>query len=140
MCVGGYLFKLSTQFKEDRMALDHYEKVLLYLRCVHNLNLRPHIAFGHELPLLDTAFYFDYIIVSQRRYYASNRTNNTANSIVVVQSPASSEVRIGELTDILILKQVHLGGIYHLGHVRWLIPASIPLAECTNWPPMWVRQ
>lgn len=70
--------------------------------------------------------FFDYIIISQRRYYASNRNNNIANSLIAVPCPSQPNVTcLGELLDIVVLKQLRLGPVRHFGHVRWLVPADI---------------
>lgn len=109
-----------------------YAKVFLYLREQLHLRVRSHISPGPEPPLLAHAFFFDYAVVCQRRFYAQNCTKNTANSFVMVDSllPSAS---VGELLDIITLKQVRLGAVYHFGHIRWLVPAVVPGLESTFW-------
>ncbi|KAL4258273.1 hypothetical protein AB1N83_009184 [Pleurotus pulmonarius] len=102
---GGLAFCLSQKVTESAMTDTLYAKVFFYLR--ERLHLR-------------------------RRFYAQNRTKNTANSFVMVDSSLPS-ASVGELLDIITLKQVRLGAVYHFGHIRWLVPAVVPGLESTFW-------
>lgn len=104
------------------MKRDIYSKVLYFLQATCRLPLRSHLVLGPQAPLFSTATFFDYVIVSQRRYFSSNRTNTLANALISAPRDNTSTPRVGELLDIIVLNQPDLGGVYYLGHVQWFVP------------------
>lgn len=108
-----------------------YNSVLNYLRLHFSFPIISHLALGSNgsVPLLPRVTFFDYAVIHQRRYWASSRNNNIANSLIAVKT-GSNEVRVGELTDIFVLDQPQLG-LHRFGHVRWLVPANVDLTHST---------
>jgi hypothetical protein len=80
-----------------------------YLRLLYpQLQLRSYIAENPQpgsVPLSNTAFFFDYVIVNQRRYHARNRTSSATNSFVEIAVDDNGSTWAGELMDIIHIKQ-----------------------------------
>ncbi|EPS99806.1 hypothetical protein FOMPIDRAFT_1030690 [Fomitopsis schrenkii] len=120
---GGVMFSLSQRGTEEDMEPLLYEQVLWYVR-VRGIHARSHLALGAGVPLLPTATFFDYVVVSQHRYWASSRNSNNANSLAAIAQNLN-QVAVGELLKIVALAQPQLtAGVIYLGVVRWLVPVD----------------
>lgn len=117
------------------MRSELYEEVLSHFSLRLPFPVRSHIAAGLEVPVLPTATFFDYVIVNERRYWASSRNNGEGNSLVAVAT-GSTEIFVGELTDIFVLQQQSIGGTYRFGRVQWLTPVSIDTSS-SAWSAIW---
>lgn len=99
------------------------------------VNLRSHLALGAvgdmSVALRSKVTTFSYVILSQRRYFASSHSTTPENSVVAVRAPGSEEVSVGELLDIIIVDQEKLGR-HVLGHMRWLLPVDVD-RRSTSW-------
>ncbi|KAK0432003.1 hypothetical protein EV421DRAFT_1911298 [Armillaria borealis] len=116
---GGIALQLSPHSQSVKLPMDVYHSLLRYLQ-VHfpHSHLRSYFSLGDSdsLALEPCATIFDYVIVSQRRYWSLSRaTNGNANSLVAV-CMGPGEVSIGELMDIIVIQQDKLG-IQPLGHM-----------------------
>lgn len=121
--IGGVMFSLSQRGTEEDMEPLLYEQVLWYVR-VRGIHARSHLALGAGVPLLPTATFFDYVVVSQHRYWASSRNSNNANSLAAIAQNLN-QVAVGELLKIVALAQPQLtAGVIYLGVVRWLVPVD----------------
>lgn len=89
--------------------------------------VRSHLALGNAVPLFPNATFFNYVIIEQRRYWAANRNNNEANSLVAISVGPVNDVSVGKLMDIFVLNQESLGTRFLLAHVRWLVPMDLPM-------------
>jgi hypothetical protein len=113
-----------------------YSAVLHFLRSrLPTLKLRSHLSLGtpgdESTSLRTKVTFFDYVVVSQRRYWALSRASAPFNSFVAVCTSENS-ISVGELLDIVVVDQDKVG--HHvLGHVRWLVPLSMDLSN-TFWP------
>lgn len=140
MWPGGVLLQLSPRSHVVEMVPPLYSAVLRFLRSqLPMLNLRSHLLLGipgdGSIPLRTKVTSFDYVVVSQRRYWALSRASTPFNSSVAVRTSEDS-ISVGELLDIIVLDQEKIG--YHVfGHVRWLVPLSINTVD-TFWPSSWV--
>lgn len=131
--IGGIQFSLSSRSNSAYMDERLYTKVLQYFRPRFILPIRSHLTLGtpESIPLLPTVTFFDYTVISQRRYWASSRNNNIANSLIAVTT-GPHQVHVGELQDIFVIDQPALG-LHRLGHVRWLVPSTVDL-QGSAWP------
>lgn len=129
--LGGISFLLSSRSVGGLMDPDVYNEVLQYFTLRLRVPVRSHIAAVTDgVPVLPHVIFFDYIVINQRRYWASTRTNNDGSSLIAVAT-GPRQVHVGELTHIFTLQQSTLGGLYRFGRVRWLRPANIDLSQTT---------
>ncbi|KAI0027268.1 hypothetical protein K488DRAFT_74674, partial [Vararia minispora EC-137] len=73
------------------------------------------------IPLLSRATFFDYVIISQRRYWAAYRTNDHANSLVSVLMSDNCQAPLTPPNGLT------------LGWMRWLVPTRHRMAEGSSW-------
>lgn len=107
------------------MSNSLYFEVLSYIRDRLPFPIRSHVSLGPEVPLFPNVTFFNYIVLNQRRYWASSRNNNIANSLVAVRSGLFDQAAVGELTDILIVSQPALQTRFFLGYVKWFVPLTL---------------
>lgn len=113
------------------MGPDLYNEVLQYFTLRLSIRVRSHIAaITDGVPILPQATFFDYVVINQRRYWASTRTNNEGSSLISVAT-GPQQIHVGELTHVFTLQQPTLGGLYRFGRVRWLCPVNIDLSSST---------
>ncbi|KZV60007.1 hypothetical protein PENSPDRAFT_558091, partial [Peniophora sp. CONT] len=134
---GGVKFALSRRSVDINMPPDLYAQVLAYLRLRLPFPVRSHITLGPAVALHAEATFFDYVVISQRRYWASSRTNNRANTIVAVCTDAG-QYTVGELTSIVGISQPQLP-VIRLGLVRWLVSCEDAPVE-SHWSAMYVTK
>jgi hypothetical protein len=106
------------------MSRDLYQLVLERLCKQLPFGIRSHLTLGADVPLLPQATFFDYVVVSQRRYWASSRARNPTNSLVAI-SRGSGKYDVGELMSIFALVQPRPSiaapsQVLRLGEVRML--------------------
>jgi hypothetical protein len=111
-----------------------YERVLTWLQ----LRLAQHTArsfftTGPGIPVIPRATFFDWVVISQRRYWAASRTKNATNSMIAVRDGLDS-YKVGELNVIFAFK---LGlpqlPFVRLGLVRFLKPVGDPYPSESAW-------
>lgn len=120
---------LSTRSVTSLMNPDVYRAVLDHFTARLSFPVRSHIAASSVgVPVLPQATFFDYIVINQRRYWASSRNSNNANSLIAVATGQGS-YHIGELIDIFAISQQTLGGIHRFGRVRWLQPFAFDMSQ-----------
>jgi hypothetical protein len=118
------------------LVLDHLRKRLTY-------NIRSHLALSGDVPLMPEATFFDYVIISQRRYWASSRARNPTNSLVAV-SRGPGLYDVGELISIFALVPPVPGGVrvnesssrtdvVRKGQVRFLRRVEEPYVASSAW-------
>ncbi|TFY72264.1 hypothetical protein EVG20_g747 [Dentipellis fragilis] len=119
--IGGVMYGISDHAVELYMQADLYQQVLQYLQ-LRMFHVRSHMVLGPGVPLLPKMTMFDYVVISQRRYWASTRNNNLANSLVAVATGPGQFV-VGKLTRLFAISQPHVSpaNIY-LGEICWLVP------------------
>lgn len=126
------MFALSKRGNEEHMAPSLYEQVLCHIR-VRGINAHSHLALGEGVPLLPTATFFDYVVISQHRYWASSRNGNYINSLAAI-SRGFNQVAVGELLHIVALAQPQLSAsVIYLGVIRWLVPTENPYVPESAW-------
>lgn len=136
---GGVAFLLSTRSVTGLMAPDVYRDVLDHFVIRLPFPVRSHIATSNVgVPLLPQATFFDYVVINQRRYWASSRNSNNANSLISVMTGQGSS-HVGELTDIFTISQSTLGGIHRFGRVRWLQPFAFDMSR-SAWSHSYARR
>ncbi len=133
----GIVFELSKRAEVQKLPQDLYAHLLLYFQQQYpTIHLRSWLAVPSEyapsIPLLQTATFFDYVIVKQNRYTALNRTNTPAEALIAVQTSDSGRMWVGELLDILSISQSALGTCHRFGHVRWFKPSAVDVSN-TVW-------
>jgi len=118
ICDGQLYNKLLTRLKSLFPQLS--------LRSILDLN-----PTSWSVPLQQSATFYDYAIVNQHRYYASNRTTSTSSSLVEVVVSETGRTWVGELMDIIHINQSN-GYIFTLGHIRWFRPLYVDISQ-TIW-------
>ena len=114
-----------------------YLSVLNYLRLrLPTLSLQSWISPGTGIPLLPDAVFFDYVILSGRRYWSASRTNNVANALVAIRK-ADGTFGVGELKCILGLVQDAIP-VQRLGYVSWLVPDNVEIPPSSAWNSRYV--
>ncbi|THU96176.1 hypothetical protein K435DRAFT_819510 [Dendrothele bispora CBS 962.96] len=129
----GVTFTFSTRYERKDMEPDLYKLVLQHVQtvCILPFPLISHLdPTPNGIPLLPSAFFFDYAVVMQKRYWSSVRARNTANSIIATTSQDGT-IHVGELLHIIGFQQEGIG-IHRYGVVRWFCPANIEIAT-TPW-------
>jgi hypothetical protein len=117
----------------------------LYLRVVAHLELRlppnsvrSYLQLGPGIPVPPSATFFDYVVVAQRRYWASSRSSNCADSMAIIKS-SNSSYQVGELVSILAfhcpLPQLP---VVRLGYVRLLLRATDACPQDSAWNSTYV--
>ncbi|EPS97090.1 hypothetical protein FOMPIDRAFT_1129209, partial [Fomitopsis schrenkii] len=135
---GGIMFAMSQRGSQQHMGPVLYDQVLRYLK-VRGLDVRSHLALGAGPPLFPDATFFDYVVISQRRYWSSARNNNRTNSLATI-SLGPRETAVGELVLILAVSQPHVSdSVFYLGEVRWLVPATEPYHATSAWRTTYVN-
>jgi hypothetical protein len=87
-------------------------------------SVRSFRVLGPGVPVPPSALFFDWVVVSQRRYYAASRAKDRANSVVAVRTGATT-FNVGELVSIFAF-QLAVPQLPHvrLGLVRFLRPVE----------------
>jgi hypothetical protein len=134
----GIPYQLAERFVHRPLSPVLFTSLLQYLRLLHRLSVRPAHVAGPGFPVQSSALFVDYVVVNHHCFYARSRTNCEANSLVAVPDPTTeSGYRVGELLDILVVRQPGLPGVYHLGHFRWLVQA-LDFPADSYWRNVWV--
>ncbi|RXW12469.1 hypothetical protein EST38_g13387 [Candolleomyces aberdarensis] len=128
----GILFSLSPCFEQKHMNPHLYSTLLAYvsrifpgLKLCSNLDLNPDVG---SILLERKVFFFDYAIISGRRFHSSQRSKqHINNSVVQVFVSDQGDTWTGELVDILHIDQLPLFQLT-LGHFKWLRPLNLDLA------------
>ncbi|KAJ7156636.1 hypothetical protein C8R46DRAFT_1114746 [Mycena filopes] len=127
----GIGFQLGPRFEKITIPPDIYAAIL------QTLQLRPATVSLHSylsLPpsresraLYSQGFFFDHVIVNNRRYLASSRSVSATSSLVAVRvsSVAGAQPWVGELFAIIAVKQDDLQiPTQTFGYVRWFRPSA----------------
>lgn len=123
---------MSPKSFSASLSSDRYTQVLSYVRSRVPFPIRSHLVLGNDVPLFPNVTFFDYVVIAQRRYWASSRNNNIANSLVAVQTGSDGEVSIGELSEIFVVTQHALQTPFFLGYVRWLVQQPLTKEELSK--------
>ena len=109
------------------MTSEMYHLVLQYLSALYpaaNLCLLNHpIPASRSVPLPNTVWFFDYIVLWGHWYSSSSQTANRANSMVQPFVSDRGDTCIGKLIDIIHI-EVAEDHKYVLGRFCWLRPFS----------------
>jgi hypothetical protein len=114
----------------------------LYRHLVDFLQLRlpvhSYFALGPQVPVPVQVTFFDWVVVAQRRYWASLQTSNSTNLLVAVrQGPGI--YKVGELTSIFTFKlKIPTCPFVHLGMVRYLKPVLDAFPSQSAWSSTYV--
>jgi hypothetical protein len=128
------MFLLSGGSSQGPMSIALYQQVLSYL----SIRLPPgsicsRLTLGPGVPVPIQATFFDSVVISQRRYWASSRTKNSANSRIAVRSGADI-FQVGELLSVLAFTLPDPRyPIVQLGLVRYLKPVPDAFSEESAW-------
>lgn len=76
-----------------------------------------------SIALTTIATFYDHVVISNTRFTAFRRGSSRANSLVVIRSRSAEGYWVGELQDIIVVKQQGVG-THRFGHVRWLNPVA----------------
>jgi hypothetical protein len=116
------------------MDITLYGQVLAYLTLRLPMHaVRSGLALGSGVPVPFEATFFDWVVVSQRRYRASSRSKNNANSLVAIKN-GPSKFMVGELTTILAFPlNLAQCPVVRLGLVRFLKPVLSPFPQDSAW-------
>lgn len=94
---------MSVKSVSATLSSERYCQLFCHLRAGVPFAIRSYLTLGNEIPLFPQVTLFDYAILAQRRYWASSRNNNIANSLTVVQMGPGGLVSVGELTEISVV-------------------------------------
>jgi hypothetical protein len=119
------------------MSISLYNQVLTYLSvCLPPGCVRSCLMLGPGVPIPAKATFFDSVVISQRRYWASSRTKNNTNSLVAVRSGADT-FEVGELVSIIAFTLAKPRyPIVKLGLVRYLKPVQEAFPVESTWSQM----
>jgi hypothetical protein len=123
----GVQFRFSPSFTCVEMTDALYSRVYDFLILINpNIALHTHNVpppSKNSLTLSNEAYFFDYIILNRRRYYASNKARSNTESLVALH--ARDRIWVGELKNIFKLKQPGVSGdIQCFGDVYWFRPCE----------------
>ncbi|VDB84878.1 unnamed protein product [Peniophora sp. CBMAI 1063] len=128
---GGVLYELSSRCTQTRMQDTLYLAVLGYLRLrLPSIALQSWLSPADGIPLLPEAMFFDYVVLSSRRFWASSRTNNVGNTLIAVRKEGGYAV--GELQAIIGIAQAGVP-VQRLGYVNWLVSQDVSIAPTSAW-------
>jgi hypothetical protein len=119
------------------MSRELYQLVLERLRKQLPFGIRSHLTLSADVPLLPQATFFDYVVISQRRYWASSRARNPTNSLVAI-SRGPGKYDVGKLVSIFALVQPRPSieattHVLRLGQVRMLRRVEGAFAPESAW-------
>jgi len=131
----GITFSLSAHYEEQTLDSNLYGTLLKHLSMLFPqlclCSLIEQNPAPDTTPLLNKAIFFDYAVVHQHRYYASNCARNSTGSLVEVIVSELGDTWVGELTDLIHINQGP-DHTFTLGHFCWFHPLGMDLSD-TIW-------
>jgi hypothetical protein len=125
---------LSQQFTVALIPQDLYNMVVAHLTARLGTNsVRAYGTMDDGEPVPAKATFFDYVVISQRRYWAQSRTANKHNAHVAVAT-GHRTYRVGHLVSIFAFPlNVATCPFVRLGLVHFLLPSNVSLPAASSW-------
>ncbi|KAJ7277643.1 hypothetical protein C8J57DRAFT_173563 [Mycena rebaudengoi] len=126
----GVNFQLSIRADKANLPPQIYASLLRHLRLrLTNVQLHSYLSVAPSSAsrvLLPQAFFFDHVVIKNRRYLAHYNSGSTANSLIGFQFSRTT-IWVGELCFIFAVDQESIG-THRFGYVRWLKPTAADLS------------
>jgi hypothetical protein len=118
-------YRLSDRAVMEGMHRELYLLVLQHLQVrLPPDAVRSHRVLGPGVPVPAKALFFDWIVIAQRRYHASSRSRDRANSMVAIKT-SFNDFTVGELQVIFAFNlPLPQQPVVRLGAVRMLRPVA----------------
>ncbi|KAI0363300.1 hypothetical protein BV20DRAFT_1058164 [Pilatotrama ljubarskyi] len=127
-----------------RSSRDYMDATVYYAFLAYMSARFPLVAFRSDTTissdpasklLVNMATFFDYVVVSGNRYYASSRSSSTASSLVLVRTSEAGTTHVGEIQHVVLYDSLESAGLarHSFVYVRWLRPLVQESFNGTCW-------